>query len=213
MNTNSFDFLKFCCDQNILQWGEFTLKSGRVSPYFFNSGNFSRGKIISKLGEFYANAIVEQGIEFDMLFGTAYKGIPIVCATAIALANQHNIDKPYCFDRKAVKQYSEKGQFVGGPPKGRLLLLDDVLTSGLAIREVLPLLNDCDITLSGILLAFDRSEPGQSKEKASLELAKVHNVPVISLINFEQLVDYLKKDKQYEQAARMQRYNDQYKSD
>ena len=207
MQQHDHSFLDFCLQYHILQWGDFKLKSGRMSPYFFNSGLFSEGHILARLGEFYADCIHRSGIVYDMLCGPAYKGIPIVCATSIALAQSHHMPKPYCFNRKERKSHGEKGLWIGGPPKGRIILLDDVLTAGTAIREAMDLLKTYHVELAGVLVALDREEPGQHRALARETLHQTYQVPVIALLRFHQLLDYLKQNQHMEQLKKMQHYH------
>lgn len=207
MKQHNPSFLDFCLKHHILQWGHFKLKSGRMSPYFFNSGLFSEGAFLAELGQFYADCIQKSAIQYDMLFGPAYKGIPIVCATSIALAQSHQTNKPYCFNRKELKAYGEKGMWIGGPPKGRILLLDDVLTAGIAIREAMHLLNDCPVEIVGILIAFDREEPSQHQAQSTREtLEQTYQIPVLSLLRFHELITHLKESNALDHVQKMQDY-------
>ena len=150
------DFIEFAIQRNVLRFGEFTLKSGRVSPYFFNAGLFNTGKNLATLGQCYAAALVNAKIDFDVLFGPAYKGIPIATTTAVALSTQHNIDTPYCFNRKEAKTHGEGGNLVGADLQGRIMLVDNVITAGTAIRESMELIAQQQATLAGVLIALDR---------------------------------------------------------
>ena len=143
------DFIEFAIERGVLKFGEFTLKSGRVSPYFFNAGLFNRGGDLAKLGRFYANALMDAGVEFNVLFGPAYKGIPIATTTAVALADNHNLDVPYCFNRKEAKTHGEGGNIVGAPLSGDILIIDDVITAGTAIREVMGLIEQSGARAGG----------------------------------------------------------------
>src|SRR5690606_32192208 len=185
-------FIEYCIQHNILKFGEFTLKSGRVSPYFFNAGMFNTGEALAFLGSAYASAIKNSGLDFDLLFGPAYKGIPLVSVTAAALASDHGINKPYCFNRKEAKDHGEGGITVGAPLQGRVLIVDDVITAGTAIREVMQLLRAAYATPAGILVAVDRQERGTGELSAIQEIEKEFHIPVISLINMTQIIDYLK---------------------
>ncbi len=185
------DFLELAITQNALHFGHFTLKSGRQSPYFFNLGSFNTGKSIAKLGRFYAETIERLGIEFDVLLGPAYKGIPLVTTTAIALAEHYHRDIPYCFNRKEIKDHGEGGTIVGSPLKGRVLLVDDVISAGTAIREVNPIIQAAGAQLCGIVIAFNRQERGPTEISAIEEIEQTHNIPVTSIINLEDLIDYL----------------------
>ena len=184
-------FLDFAISQGVLKFGEFTLKSGRISPYFFNAGLFQTGSALSQLGKFYAQAIVESGVQFDMLFGPAYKGIPLAAATAIALYEQYGRDYPYAFNRKEAKDHGEGGNLVGSPLKGRIMLVDDVITAGTAIRESMDLIQANGAELAGVLIALDRQEKGKGELSAIQEVQRDYNAPVIANITLSDLISYL----------------------
>jgi len=184
-------FLDFVISENILSFGEFTLKSGRLSPYFFNAGLFNSGASLAQVGRSYAEAIVEANLEFDILFGPAYKGISLVSSTAIALSQDFGINKPYCFNRKEAKDHGEGGSIVGAPLKGRVLIIDDVITAGTAIREVMGLIGDAGAEAIGVVVALDRQEKGQGELSAIQEIETDYDMPVISIINLKQILDYL----------------------
>ncbi|MCL4155356.1 UNVERIFIED_CONTAM: hypothetical protein GTU68_057224, partial [Idotea baltica] len=152
------EFIEFALEKEVLKFGEFTLKSGRISPYFFNAGLFNTGRDLARLGRFYAAALVESGIDYDVLFGPAYKGIPIATTTAVALADHHDTDKPYCFNRKEAKNHGEGGNLVGSALEGRIMLVDDVITAGTAIRESMEIIQANGADLAGVLVAIDRQE-------------------------------------------------------
>ncbi|MGH8398373.1 MAG: orotate phosphoribosyltransferase, partial [Gammaproteobacteria bacterium] len=164
------EFLEFALEHEVLRFGEFTLKSGRASPYFFNAGLFNSGAALAKLGRLYAHAVVESGIGFDMLFGPAYKGIPLVSVTAAALAEHHGRDLPWCFNRKEAKDHGEGGLLVGAPLAGRVLIIDDVITAGTAVRESLNIIRQAGATPTGLIIALDRQERGQQGKSAIAEL-------------------------------------------
>ncbi len=185
------EFLEFAIAKNALRFGHFTLKSGRQCPYFFNMGLFNTGKSTAELGRFYAEAIERLGIEFDVLFGPAYKGIPLVTTTAIALAEHYHRHIPYCFNRKEIKDHGEGGTIVGAPLMGRVLLVDDVITAGTAIREVIPIIQATGAQLCGIVIALNRQERGQTEISAIEEIEQTHNIPVTSIIKLEDLINYL----------------------
>ncbi len=187
-------FIQYCLSLNVLQFGQFTLKSGRNSPYFFNAGLFNSGNSLSKLGKFYASAIEDASIEYDILFGPAYKGIPLVSTTAIALATEHGKDVPYCFNRKEAKDHGEGGVIVGSPLAGNVALIDDVITAGTAIRASLPLIEKAGATLSAIIIALDREEKGQNNHSAIDEIRQNLGIPVISIIKMSHLISYLECD-------------------
>lgn len=191
MQAYQSNFLKFAIQQQVLRFGEFTLKSGRKSPYFFNAGLFNTGDTIAQLGRFYADAIVHTGIEFDVLFGPAYKGIPLVTSTAIALAVHHNRDYPLCFNRKEVKDHGEGGLIVGAELKGRILLIDDVISAGTAIRESMQIIQNAGAELTGVMISLNRQEKGQGSTSAIAEIEQTFNTQVMSIIGLQDVVDYL----------------------
>lgn len=204
------DFIDFALARNALKFGEFTLKSGRVSPYFFNAGTFHTGEALARLGRFYAAAIVDAGIEFDMLFGPAYKGIPLVAAVAVALAEHHGIDKPWAFNRKEAKDHGEGGLIVGAPLQGRALVIDDVITAGTAIREVAGLFGNSEARMAGVVVALDRQERGQGALSAIQEVAQTLKVPVLSIVGMSDIIEYLAVTQQAAQRDAMQAYRRQY---
>jgi orotate phosphoribosyltransferase len=186
-------FLDFVIEHKILRFGEFTLKSGRQSPYFFNAGLFNTGQSLGFIGQCYAAAIKSSGLAYDVIFGPAYKGIPLASATAIALNIDHNDDKPYCFNRKEAKDHGEGGSIVGSPLENRVLIIDDVITAGTAIREVMTVINQAGAEAAGVLVAVDRQEKGQSELSAIQEIEQDYKIPVISIINLQQIVTYLEE--------------------
>jgi len=181
------EFLELALSRNALRFGEFTLKSGRVSPYFFNAGLFDSGTALDALGRAYARAAMESGLGFDMLFGPAYKGIALAVTTAVALAREHARDVPVAFNRKEAKQHGEGGMLIGAPLKGRVLIVDDVISAGTAIRESLALIRDHGATPAGILIALDRQERGQGALSAAQEIAAEFATPVIAIARLEEL--------------------------
>ena len=185
------DFLDFAIGRGVLRFGQFTLKSGRISPYFFNAGLFDSGAALARLGRYYAAAIMAAGLEFDLLFGPAYKGIPLVTTVAIALAEQHGRDAPWCFNRKEAKDHGEGGLLVGAPLRGRALIVDDVITAGTAIRETLRILAAHHATPAGVVIALDRQERGQSELSAVQEVERAHGVAVTSIVTLDDLVVHL----------------------
>ena len=186
-------FIEFCIQNEVIRFGEFTLKSGRISPYFFNAGLFNSGQTISQLGKFYAAAIKNSGIDFDILFGPAYKGIPLVVTTAIALSNEYNIDKPFCFNRKIDKDHGEGGNLVGAPLKGKVLIIDDVITAGTAVGETTDIIQKNDATLGGVCVSLNRQERGKGELSAIQEIEQQYHVPVSSIITLQDLIDYTKE--------------------
>ncbi len=198
MQNYQLQFLEFVIEHQILKFGEFELKSGRISPYFFNAGLFNSGKKLNFLAKSYAEAIVESNLTFDVLFGPAYKGIPLVSTTAIVLAKDYHIDKPFAFNRKEVKQHGEKGLIVGANLQGRILILDDVITAGTAIREVVEIIGSAGASVSGIAVALDRQERGLGELSAIQEIEQTLNISVISIINLESIILYLSSSKDNE---------------
>ena len=188
------DFIELALDHDVLRFGEFTLKSGRTSPYFFNAGLFNTGGRLAGLGRYYADAIVQSGVDFDVLMGPAYKGIPIASATAVQLSALHGRDVPWCFNRKEAKDHGEGGLIVGSPLQGRALVVDDVITAGTAIREVQQIVSDAGATLAGIVVAVDRQERGGSGELSAIqEVARDFGVPVVSIISFDQIIEFIEQ--------------------
>ncbi|ACX90086.1 orotate phosphoribosyltransferase [Pectobacterium parmentieri] len=184
-------FIEFALSKQVLKFGEFTLKSGRISPYFFNAGLFNTGRDLALLGRFYAEALVDSGVEFDLLFGPAYKGIPIATTAAVALAEHHDRDLPYCFNRKEAKDHGEGGSLVGSPLQGRVMLVDDVITAGTAIRESMEIIGAHGATLAGVMIALDRQERGRADLSAIQEVERDYQCKVISIITLTDLIAYL----------------------
>lgn len=188
MDPNQREFLELALARSALRFGEFTLKSGRISPYFFNAGLFDSGAALAVLGRAYAAAAQRSGLAFDMLFGPAYKGIVLAAITATALAEQHGRDLPFAYNRKEVKDHGEGGGLVGAPLAGRVLIVDDVITAGTAIRESLALIRSAGATPAGVLIALDREERGQGQCSATQELAAEHGVPVVAIARLADLL-------------------------
>jgi len=189
------NFLNFVIENEILRFGEFTLKSGRKSPYFFNSGLFNTGEKLSFLASCYADAIVGAGVNYDVLFGPAYKGIPLATATAMALANEHKVNKPYCFNRKERKAHGEGGSIVGAELSGDVLIVDDVITAGTAVREAAEIISSNGAHLNGIAVAMDRQEKGIGTLSAIQEIEKLYQIKVVSIISLKDIVTYLTASK------------------
>ncbi len=185
------EFLQFALQQGVLRFGEFTLKSGRVSPYFFNAGLFNSGAAMARLGRFYAQAINDSGLAFDMLFGPAYKGIPLAVATAIALADKHARDVPYAFNRKQVKDHGEGGNLIGAPLAGRVLIVDDVITAGTAIREAESIIRSAGAQPVGVAIALDRQERGQGTQSAIQEVEAEFGIKVLSIATLDDLLSFV----------------------
>ena len=205
------EFLDFAIDRTVLRFGEFTLKSGRVSPYFFNAGLFNTGSALAKLGRFYAQSIVDSGIEFDMLFGPAYKGIPLAAVTAAALADNHGIDVPYCFNRKEAKDHGEGGNLVGAPLEGRVMIIDDVITAGTAIREAMDIIDAHGAQSSGVVIALDRQEKGKGETSAVQEVESGFGLKVAHIVGLADLVTYLDSKGDHDDAlATIRAYREQY---
>ena len=206
------DFIRFAIDRGVLRFGEFTLKSGRTSPYFFNAGLFNSGSALAQLGRFYAAAIVESGISFDVLFGPAYKGIPLAAATAVALAEHHDRDLPWCFNRKEAKAHGEGGSLVGAPLAGDVLIIDDVITAGTAIREVMQIIASQDgAKAAGVLIALNRQERGNGELSAIQEVERDFAIPVVSIVSLNQVLQFLEDDPQLKQhLPAVQAYREQF---
>ncbi|MCP3429620.1 orotate phosphoribosyltransferase [Opacimonas viscosa] len=205
------DFIEFAIARNVLRFGEFTLKSGRTSPYFFNAGLFNTGADLATLGQCYAAALIDSGISFDVLFGPAYKGIPIATTTAVALATQHSVDTPYCFNRKEAKTHGEGGNLVGAELAGNIMLVDDVITAGTAIRESMTLIQAHNATLAGVLIALDRQEKGQGELSAIQEVERDFGTKVVSIVTLNDVMTYLAdKPEMAEHLEAVAAYRKQY---
>ena len=185
------EFIEFAIEKGVLCFGEFTLKSGRVSPYFFNSGLFNDGLSLQRLGSYYRQAIEQSGVEFDMLFGPAYKGIPLATAVSIAYTNEQQRNLPYCFDRKEEKDHGEGGKTMGAELKGRVMLVDDVITAGTSVRYSKQIIENAGASVSGISIGLDRQERGQGARSAIEEIEEGLGIQVISIISLENLVEFL----------------------
>ena len=193
MHDHRREFIELALDLDVLRFGEFTLKSGRTSPYFFNAGLFNTGERLAALGRFYAAAIVESDVEFDVLLGPAYKGIPIAAATAVALADHHDRDVPWCFNRKEAKDHGEGGLIVGSPLQGRALVVDDVITAGTAIREVQQVVATEGAQIAGIVVAVDRQERGTGELSAIAEVERDLGVDVTAIIGLNDIIDFIEQ--------------------
>ena len=205
------EFIEFALEKQVLKFGEFTLKSGRTSPYFFNAGLFNTGRDLARLGRFYAAALEDAAIEYDILFGPAYKGIPIATTTAVALADHYNKDVPYCFNRKEKKAHGEGGTLVGSPLNGKIMLVDDVITAGTAIRESMEIIADNGADLSGVLIALDRQEKGKAELSAIQEVERDFNTQVISIVKLADLISYLENQGTMgEHLVSVKAYRDKY---
>ncbi len=191
------EFIDLALELGVLRFGEFTLKSGRVSPYFFNAGLFNTGYAAARLGRYYAAAIADSHIEFDMLFGPAYKGIPLVALAAAALAEHQDIDVPFTFNRKEEKAHGEGGSIIGAPLGGRVLIVDDVITAGTAVREAYRIISGAGAEIAGLAISLDRQERGQGALSAVQELRQALGIPVISIIKLNDLIDILEESSEY----------------
>lgn len=191
MHPYQHDFIDFILSTNVLRFGEFTLKSGRTSPYFFNAGLFNSGSSLAKLGQFYAQAIAQCGVDYDILFGPAYKGIPLVSAASIALAEHHQQDRPFAFNRKEAKTHGEGGSIVGTPLSGKILIVDDVITAGTAIRESIEIIRAAGATPSGVVIALDRMEKGTGEKSSVQEVEDSFGIPVIPIVTMAHLIHHI----------------------
>ncbi|TQV88969.1 orotate phosphoribosyltransferase [Aliikangiella coralliicola] len=191
MADNKTTFIDLAIRRKALKFGEFTLKSGRISPYFFNAGYFNQGEDLATLGNCYAETLISANADFDMLFGPAYKGIPLATTAAVALSRNNNVNVPICFNRKEAKAHGEGGNLVGAPLKGKVMIIDDVITAGTAIRESIDIINDSGATPAGVLIALDRQEKGQGELSAIQEVEKDYNLPVYAIITLADLQNYL----------------------
>lgn len=205
------EFIEFALEKQVLKFGQFTLKSGRISPYFFNAGLFNSGRDLARLGRFYAAALMDSGIDYDLLFGPAYKGIPIATTTAVALANDYDIDVPYCFNRKEAKTHGEGGSLVGSELQGKIMLVDDVITAGTAIRESMDIIQAHHAQLAGVLIALDRQEKGKAELSAIQEVERDYGATVISIVQLSDLITYLAENPEMqEDLAAVKAYREQY---
>lgn len=205
------EFIQFALERGVLRFGEFTLKSGRVSPYFFNAGLFDSGLALAKLGRFYAQALVDSRLSYDVVFGPAYKGIPLAATTAVALAEHHQRDVPWCFNRKEAKDHGEGGTLVGAPLAGNIVIVDDVITAGTAIREVMQIIQGEGAQAAGVLIALDRQERGTGALSAIQEVERDFNMPVISIVSLQQVLEYLAQSADFKQyLPAVERYREDY---
>ncbi|NIC05325.1 orotate phosphoribosyltransferase [Billgrantia bachuensis] len=213
MHAYQREFIEFAIEQGVLKFGEFTLKSGRVSPYFFNAGLFRSGGALARLGRCYAAAIEASGLSFDVLFGPAYKGIPLAATTAVALAEHHGRDLPFAFNRKEAKAHGEGGNIVGAELAGRILIIDDVITAGTAIREVMTLIDAAGAEAAGVVIALDRQERGNGSQSAIQEVESRYGMPVISIVTLDMILAYLEQQASQElqgHAAAIRDYRARY---
>lgn len=204
------EFLNFALEKGVLRFGEFTLKSGRISPYFFNAGLFNSGSALARLGRFYAQAIVDSGIKFDVLYGPAYKGIPLAAVTAAALYDHHQIDIPYAFNRKEAKSHGEGGSIVGHALEGQILIIDDVITAGTAIRDSMDIIEAEGAKPAGVVIALDRQEKGKGDKSAIQEVEQDYGIPVASIAKLENVIGFLEQQGNADHLANIRAYRDQY---
>lgn len=206
------EFIEFAIQQGVLKFGEFTLKSGRISPYFFNAGLFNSGHALAKLSQFYAQALEDAQVEYDIIFGPAYKGIPLAATLAVALSQQFDKDVPYVFNRKEAKAHGEGGTLVGAPLTGRVVIIDDVITAGTAIREVMTTINSTsEARAVAALIALDRQERGNGDLSAIQEVEKDFNIKVISIVGLNQVLDYVAQSAELQQHTEaISAYRDKY---
>jgi orotate phosphoribosyltransferase len=211
MKTYKVEFIDNAISSGALKFGQFELKSGRTSPHFFNAGEFYTGSALAALGRCYASSIVESGIEFDVLFGPAYKGITLAAATSVALAEYHSIDVPYCFNRKEAKAHGEGGTLVGAPLNGKVLIIDDVITAGTAIREVMSIVEQVGAQAAGVVIGLDRKERGKTEKSAIQEVEQEFKIPVASIIDIDDILQYLKtKPEHNDLVAEIDKYRQDY---
>ena len=211
MQDYKIEFIKFALSRNVLRFGEFTLKSGRISPYFFNAGLFNTGADLARLGEFYAAAIEDNKLDYDVIFGPAYKGIPIGTTVSVALFNRFGVDKPVCFNRKEAKDHGEGGNLIGSPLQGKVLLVDDVITAGTAIREAMDLIAANQAQLSAVVIALNRKEKGKGELSAIQEVERDYQCKVLSINELDDLMRFIAQDENYRQyLPLMQAYHQQY---
>lgn len=204
------DFVRFATELGVLRFGSFTTKAGRLSPYFFNAGLFNSGAAVGRLAEFYAEALLASGVEFDMLYGPAYKGIPLVTATVAALAEHEGLDLPFAFNRKETKDHGEGGVIVGAPLSRRVLIVDDVITAGTAIRESVEIIRGQGATPAGVLIALDREERGTGERSAVQEVQDSFGLPVVSVLRLRDLLAHLDNAGEVATLASMRAYRDRY---
>jgi orotate phosphoribosyltransferase len=210
MKTYQHDFIRYALDCGVLKFGEFELKSGRISPYFFNTGLFNTGIQLQNLGKFYAQALIESGIEIDIFYGPAYKGIPLVVATAIAYSELAKSDMPFAFNRKEAKDHGEGGLLVGAPLNGRVLIIDDVITAGTSVRESVEIIKNANAIPASVLIALDRQEKGLGDISAIQEVTERFELPVTAIISLNNIIDYLKTTGETEQLTAIQNYQMRY---
>jgi len=204
------EFIEFAIERNVLRFGEFSLKSGRLSPYYFNFGLFNTGSALARLGQYFAQALVDSGIQCDVILGPAYKGIPLATTMAVALSEHHGVDMPYAFNRKEAKAHGEGGSIVGAELKGRVVIVDDVITAGTAIREVMTIIEAHNATPVATLIAIDRMEKGQGEWSAIQEVERDYAMKVVSIISFDEVLEYLQESGYSPQVDAMLKYREDF---
>ncbi|WP_439134502.1 orotate phosphoribosyltransferase [Pseudomaricurvus sp.] len=205
------DFIQLAIDHEALCFGEFTLKSGRTSPYFFNAGKFQTGAALAALGRFYADALEASGVAYDVVFGPAYKGIPLAATTSVALSDKHGKDMPYCFNRKEAKDHGEGGSLVGAPLQGKILIVDDVITAGTAVREVMSIIKAEGAEPAAVLIGLNRQEKGQGELSAIQEVEQDYGIPVVSIVCLEDIITFLlEQGGQQDMVDKIREYRVQY---
>jgi len=205
------DFIELALECEVLQFGEFELKSGRISPYFFNAGRFSTGGALARLGRCYAAALHASGVHVDMLFGPAYKGIPLVSTTAVALSEQHGVDLPFAFNRKEAKTHGEGGNIVGAPLAGDVVVIDDVMTAGTAIRESMAILNESGARGAGVVIGLDRCERGDGERSAVQQVEQDWGLTVVSVVSLHDIIDWVESNPEMAQHREaLERYRKSY---
>lgn len=211
MQSYQREFIELAIQHQVLCFGEFTLKSGRISPYFFNAGRFQTGAALAALGRHYAAALHESDVSYEVVFGPAYKGIPLATTMAVALSDQYGIDAPYCFNRKEAKDHGEGGTLVGAPLQGNVVIVDDVISAGTAIREVMGIIQQAGAKASAVLIGLNRQERGQGERSAIAEVEEEFGIPVISIIKLDDIIEYLEEHpEQREYVDRIKAYRDTY---
>ena len=213
MQEYQYNFIRYAIDCNVLRFGQFTLKSGRTSPYFFNTGLFNTGTHLDQLGRYYAQALSSSGLHYDLLYGPAYKGIPLACATSIAISQMTNKAVPFTFNRKEAKDHGEGGHLVGAPLQGKVIIVDDVITAGTSVRESMQIIQAAGASACGVLISLDRQERGHNQQSAIDEVQQQFNISVVAIISLQNIIDYLMESKDYpSELAAIQQYQDQYGS-